>query len=86
MLPAESASTAATYWDKLLRHHWQALEKEEGAPNHVGEPFPSFCCAALQVLLRRLLRMMSEARPYYVRAWPQYLKFGAASLSGATQV
>ncbi len=38
ILPAESASSAATYWDKLLRHHWQALEKEEGAPNRIGEP------------------------------------------------
>ena len=37
MLPAESTSSAATYWDKLLRHHWQALEKEQGAPNRIGE-------------------------------------------------
>ena len=44
MLPAESASSAATYWDKLLRHHWQALEKEEGAPNRVGEFLLSPCC------------------------------------------
>ena len=40
MLPAESASSAATYWDRLLRHHWQALEKEEGGPHRVGKAFP----------------------------------------------
>lgn len=27
---SESAATAATYWDTLLRDHWQQLEKEEG--------------------------------------------------------
>ena len=27
---AESALGAASYWDGLLRAHWQALEKEEG--------------------------------------------------------
>ena len=37
MLPAENASSAATYWDRLLRHHWQALEKEEGAPSRIGD-------------------------------------------------
>ena len=30
-LRAESALSAAAYWDGLLRAHWQALEKEEGA-------------------------------------------------------
>lgn len=45
MLPAESASSAATYWDRLLRHHWQALEKEEGVPHsRVGEQqLPTAC-------------------------------------------
>ncbi len=45
MLPAESASSAATYWDKLLRHHWQALEKEEGAPNRVGNCLLPWLCS-----------------------------------------
>ena len=44
ILPPESASSAATYWDRLLRHHWQALEKEEGGPHRVGKasPLPGF--------------------------------------------
>ena len=46
MLPAESASSAATYWDRLLRHHWQALEKEEGAPNRVGDLLLLSCSPA----------------------------------------
>jgi hypothetical protein len=53
MLPAESTSSAATYWDKLLRHHWQALEKEEGAPNRIGE------CKALFVVLALAARAPS---------------------------
>ena len=40
ILPPESASSAATYWDRLLRHHWQALEKEEGGPHRVGKASP----------------------------------------------
>ena len=46
ILPAESASSAATYWDRLLRHHWQALEKEEGGPHRVGKASlcKPFCC------------------------------------------
>ena len=45
ILPPESASSAATYWDRLLRHHWQALEKEEGGPHRVGKASirQSFC-------------------------------------------
>jgi hypothetical protein len=27
---SESAASAASYWDNLLRQHWQQLEKEEG--------------------------------------------------------
>ena len=50
--PPESASSAATYWDRLLRHHWQALEKEEGGPHRVGKasPLPSFLPSAAYLL------------------------------------
>ena len=51
MLPAESTSSAATYWDKLLRHHWQALEKEEGV--RIGE------CKALSSVLSLAARAPS---------------------------
>jgi hypothetical protein len=33
------AASAATYWDALLRQHWEQLEKEEGAAQgRLGTP------------------------------------------------
>ena len=51
ILPAESASSAATYWDRLLRHHWQALEKEEGGPHRGGKA--SHLPGSLALILRK---------------------------------